>query len=39
MLQNFAHAATAQLSRHVQNFVAITVVEIKLWQIKYSIEF
>ena len=37
--QIFAHATTAQLSCHVQNFVAITVLEFR-WQLnEISIEF
>ena len=37
--QIFAHATTAQLSCHVQNFAAITVLESRWERIEISIEF
>ena len=38
-LQISAHATTAQLSCHAQNFVAITVLESRIEQNEISIEF
>ena len=38
-VQNFAHAVTALLSRHVQNYVAISLPETELQYMKIFIEF